>query len=93
MRVVFAALDRIKKLSDDEKRGITGVVMYVFQPRVGDLAPIGLEQIDPLAVVRHDLEDQFKVHRQHIWGKDHIILLHFFCKLNVIVFHFVSFRI
>ena len=43
VRIVFAALNGMDKLADDQYRGITGVVMYVFQPGFDNLGSGGFQ--------------------------------------------------
>ena len=66
LRVVFAALQGVDELTDDEDGRIAGVVVYILEARVADVPPRGGQKLHVVPVVAEDAQKQAKVHRQHV---------------------------
>ena len=90
MRIVFARKDRAHKLTDDEYRGIAGVVMNIFQSRIGDLRSVLIEKFHIVAVCTQNADDHFEMHREHRRDKNGIILFHVLGERYIILFHITA---
>ena len=88
MRVVFARLERVDELSDDEDGGIAGVVVDVFQPGLGDVRPVRFEKLGLVTGVLKDALHQPEMNRKHIRNQQRVRRFHLFRKLYIIRIHF-----
>ena len=86
--VVFAGVQRVEKLADDQQRRHAGVVVHVFEALGHDVwAAVG-QQLGVIAVEAEHLDDQRKVELQHVGHEDGVARLpHFAGKFNVIAGH------
>ena len=73
-------IDRINELADHQQRGITGIVVDIFEPLVDDTAVVGGKHIDFVAVQLKHLFEHGEMHRQHLRHQQGIFPFHFFGK-------------
>ena len=80
MYVVLAALHGVNELPDHQQRGITGVVVDVFLPRLHDLAPGGVQglHLEPLPFQQPGHHPE--VDGKHLGHEKGILLLHLLRK-------------
>ena len=74
--VIAAVFDGVDELADDQKGGITGVVVDIFQPLVHDAPVVGGEHIHLIALQLQKLAEHTEVDGQHLGHEDGILLLH-----------------
>ncbi len=80
--IIFAGLDRIQQLADDQQRGVAGVVVHVAQALLRDIRPFGVQKLHVVAEVLHQAAHQAELHGQHVGHKDGVVLAHLFGKLR-----------
>ena len=86
VRVVPAALEGVDELADHQNGGVAGVVMDIFEPRLRDPGPAGLQQLHLVAGALHHLADELEVHGQHIGHQDGVGLFHLLSEDDVAFF-------
>ena len=86
--VVFAALQRVDKLSDDADRWIAGVVVDVLYTAVHRLAAFVLQQFHVVAVLAEHFLEQAEMHRQHRGRQQRVGLLHLLRKDDPVIRRF-----
>ena len=86
--VVFAGVQRVEELADDQQRGHAGVVVHIFKALGHDVRAAVGQQLGVVAVEAEHLDDQGKVKFQHVGHKDGVARLpHLAGKFNVIAGH------
>ena len=76
MGVVAAVLHRVDELADDQKGGVTGVVVDVLQALVHNAPVICGQHIHPVALQPQELLEHPKVDGQHLGHEQGVFLLH-----------------
>ena len=80
MQIIFATVQLVHHLSDDQQRRITGIVMYALQPLIHNLRIGRGHQNNIVSCFLHDLLDKLEMDRQHLRNQNGIFPPHFFCK-------------
>ena len=76
-------LEGIDELADHQDGGIAGVVMYVLEPQLADLASAVLQQLAGVARLLHDGRQDAELHRGHVGDEDLVGLFHLRRKFGI----------
>ena len=87
LEVIFAAVQRIEELADDQQRRIAGVVVDVFQAQLRHSAAAVAQYLALVAVVAQGVSQQTELGNGHVGDEDGVGLLHLRGEFRVIVFH------
>ena len=89
VQVIFAGLQGIQKLADDQQGGIAGVVMDIFQAQLADLAAAVAQQLHLVALVLHSRRQDAELHGGHVRDEDGVGLLHILGENGIVHLHAV----
>ena len=78
--IVFPAFHRVDELADDQKGGVAGVIVDVFEPLVHNSPMGGGEHIHREALQLEHPFQHGEMDRQHLRHKQGVFPLHFFCE-------------
>ena len=84
-QIVFPAFERIDKLPRNAERGVTGIVVHVFEPFVNYGAGIVAQQFDIPAVGAQNLHNDAEMHGQHIGNEYLVRALHFHLEFGIFI--------
>ena len=87
VQVVFAAVQGVQKLADDQQRRVTGVVVDVFQPQLGHGAAAVAQDLALIAVELQRVLQKPELGHRHVGDQNGVGALHLRGKFGILVFH------
>ena len=87
VQIVFAAVQCVEKLPDDEQRRVAGVVVDVFQAQLRDLAAAVAEHLGLVALAGQCRLHEPKLSHGHVRNENFMGLYHVLGKVGGHVFH------
>ena len=86
-QVIFAAVQRIQKLANDQQRRVAGVVVDIFQAQLRHGTAAVAQHLTVIPLVLQRVLQKAELGHRHIGDKDLVGLFHLRGKFRVIILH------
>ena len=87
VQIILAGVQRVNKLTDDQQRRVAGIVVNIFQAKLGDLAAAVAQNFHIIALALQRSLQQPELGNGHIGDQNLVGLDHILGKIGGHVFH------